>query len=64
VPIYLYKCPTCKHQIEILRSINAPGTPECTECSRVGLEVEMEKQPVVTHVHFAGKGWAKDGYST
>lgn len=62
MPIYLYRCPTCKHEIEMIRPVNSAGTPECTECSRVGLEVEMEKVPTVAAFVVNGHS-AKNGYS-
>lgn len=63
MPIYCYRCPACKHEIETVRPFNADGVPVCTECNRLGRpDSEMVKVPTAAAVVVNGFN-AANGYS-
>ena len=62
MPTYVYECPKCHRQVELVRSIKEDSTePLCCEEDCGGLEMFKVIQPAAFHLK--GKGWAKDGYS-
>jgi putative FmdB family regulatory protein len=60
MPLYLYKCPTCAHELETITTFTAPA-PTCKQDHD---EVQMVKQITATSFQLKGPGWARDGYST
>jgi putative FmdB family regulatory protein len=61
MPTYVYRCPKCECETELVQTITDPYRPDCPnpEC----MEATMER--VIQPAAFAlkGSGWAKDGYS-
>lgn len=61
MPLFEYRCPKCKHQLEKLVSgKDRDKLPRCPKCK------EPEMQKLVSRSSFAlkGGGWADDGYSS
>lgn len=56
MPLYVYRCPKCKHEHEKLAKFNDPN-PTCPECGKA----ETEKAPARTSFVLKGGGWFKDG---
>ena len=56
MPLYLFKCESCKRKLEKLMPFGGP-TPVCEDCN-----VEMKKQIAATNFSLKGSGWAKDNY--
>ncbi|HIU33111.1 MAG TPA: zinc ribbon domain-containing protein [Candidatus Pullichristensenella excrementigallinarum] len=54
MPLYAYKCPSCGHKFEVLRSINERENVVCEKC---GEKVEREYQGSV----FGTKGHGCSG---
>ena len=62
MPIYVYKCPNCDKQVEILQPFDAVA-PHCGDCALDrGTSTEMKKQVALTSFSLKGGGWAKDNY--
>ena len=59
MPIYEYRCTTCKHTVETLQkhSDDPPQCPRCTDSP------PMKRQVSRTTFMLKGGGWAADGYS-
>lgn len=60
MPTYVYKCPKCNSEVELIQKITEKISPMCTneECN-----CEMESVIGSTSFVLKGSGWAKDGYS-
>lgn len=71
MPTYVYECPQCKKQKEIICSIKELDSQNivCT-CENIGpikwegdfFHVSMKRVPAITSFVLKGPGWAKDGY--
>lgn len=69
MPIYRFKCPECKDEIEELMKFDDPN-PQCILCSAKvrgsschTKKVYMEKLfPTNTDFRLKGNGWSKDLY--
>lgn len=60
--MYVYKCPNCLKQIELLRKFSeADDLPRCSTCLPEAC-VTMEKVLASSTFILNGGGWAKDGY--
>lgn len=70
MPIYEYRCPSCKDTKEIVRKItDLEEKPVCDACSDHPstcpdgcFVMEMERVISSTSFILKGSGWAKDGY--
>lgn len=54
MPIYEYRCESCKKQVEELQRMTDPPPTCCDQ--------EMKKLMSATSFILAGTGWARDGY--
>ena len=61
MPTYQFRCPKCRREIELQRSIKDESKPLCCEDSCGG--IEMEQLISTTSFILSGNGWARDGYS-
>lgn len=55
MPIYNYKCPSCKKEYEVFEKMGTK-TITCT-CGK-----QANKVPSLSNFHLKGGGWAKDNY--
>ena len=55
MPIYNYKCPSCKKEYEVFEKMGTK-TIICT-CGK-----QANKVPSLSNFHLKGGGWAKDNY--
>ena len=68
MPVYVYQCPDCGSQKEVVRGIKEPEEPpECLTGELVDDPTDCKKRKmerVITPASFIlkGSGWAKDGY--
>lgn len=53
MPIYEYKCPSCKHQFEILQKMSDDPLMQCPNCHKDGLEKVISS----TQFQLKGTGW-------
>ena len=62
MPLYEWRCPSCKRVVEVEMKVSDPLKPLCFEGSCDGIEMER----IISKSSFvlAGSGWAKDGYSS
>lgn len=60
MPVYVYECRECKHELEELQRIGDPAPPECPKCKA---QKSLERRLGVSNFQLVGSGWAKDGYS-
>lgn len=60
MPTYVYRCPTCGNEVEIVQKISEKAAPNC---SKQACDVRMETVIVPSSFILKGQGWAKDGYS-
>lgn len=63
MPVYVYECPRCGHDIELERRIRERKTK--TICPKLGcreMQIEMERVVAPSSFILKGSGWAKDGY--
>ncbi|MFM8440332.1 MAG: FmdB family zinc ribbon protein [Acidobacteriota bacterium] len=58
MPIYEYKCLSCKKHFEIMQRISDAPPKACSECGG-----EMEKQISLSGFQFKGGGWYVTDYS-
>lgn len=63
MPIYVYECPSCKRQIELVQKITDDTKVKCAKPGCIEKQIEMERI-ISTGTSFILKGscWAKDGY--
>ena len=61
MPLYVWRCPNCKHEQEQLVSNWFAALESRFDCEQCG--TEMERMVSAPAVQFEGPGWAKDGYS-
>lgn len=61
MPTYVYRCPKCEAEVELVQKITEQKAPDCPnpEC----MEAVMETVIQATSFALKGSGWAKDGYS-
>jgi len=59
MPIYSYQCSDCGYEHEEIQKFSDPPLEVCPECGG-----RLEKQMSAPSLHFKGKGWASDGYSS
>jgi putative FmdB family regulatory protein len=59
MPLYEYRCPKCKHEIEKLTSFEAPDP----KCPKPKCDSDMKRKISQNSFHLKGDGWYKDGYS-
>ena len=57
MPLYEFKCSTCKQGAEVLQKYADPS-PKCGACN-----TPMEKQISAGNFHLKGGGWYSDGYT-
>lgn len=75
MPIYVFKCPKCAEEREVVRSFSAIEDPELCYCLNApspgtdGKTVVLDATPMArimypggSTFHLKGGGWAKDGY--
>ncbi len=55
MPIYDYRCGTCRHRFEVIHGVFAAGPETCPACGGG----PVTKAVVASAVHFKGTGWAK-----
>lgn len=55
MPVYTFKCESCKVEVEQQFSVYTNATVWCQPC-----QIPMEKQFTAPAVHFKGKGWGSD----
>jgi len=60
MPLYDYRCKSCRHELEALQGINEAPLTDCPECGAASLE----KVPSAPAFSFKGGGWYKDLYSS
>lgn len=60
MPTYVYACPKCKAEIELVQ--RQPDEPMCCSDDCNG-SIRMEQVIVTTSFVLKGKRWARDGYS-
>lgn len=60
MPTYQFRCPKCRREIEIEKSIKDDTVPLC--CSEDCGAIEMEQMISRTSFVLRGTGWFKDGY--
>jgi putative FmdB family regulatory protein len=58
MPLYVFKCRHCDHQIEVLQKYTEPA-PACCKCK----SETMDRQVARTTFKLNGQGWAVDGYA-
>lgn len=63
MPTYVYRCPACKSEIELIQKISEKISPICFSDSHADKQIEMETVIGSTSFLLKGSGWAKDGYS-
>lgn len=61
MPTYVYECPKCHKQLELVQSIRDRKHPVCVEegCNAVEMDSIIQAGSFV----LKGSGWARDGYS-
>jgi putative FmdB family regulatory protein len=59
MPIYEYRCKTCKKEFELFQKITDDPLAECPECGSA-----VERLVSATSFSLKGGGWYKDGYSS
>jgi len=53
MPVYLYSCPTCNVELEVIRSIEELDNPFlCPTC-----KVQMKRVPTTSSFRLKGQGW-------
>lgn len=67
MPIYVYKCPTCEHEVEVLsKFIYVEDVPTCKGNLKVEEEehdeVTMERVIAPASFNFKGKGFYQTDY--
>ena len=58
MPIYEYKCLTCKNQLEVMQKISDEPLRECPSC-----QGKLEKQWSLSGFQFKGTGWYVSDYA-
>ena len=61
MPLCTYRCPTCKHEVELNRAYPA-GTVYCPACEWKGYETEMKRVYDVPNISFVGRGFHCNDY--
>jgi len=59
MPIYVYECTNCEDVTEVIQKFSDQPLEKCEHCGG-----RLEKQLSVPSLHFKGRGWASDGYSS
>jgi putative FmdB family regulatory protein len=59
MPIYEYKCSSCKKLFEVFQSITEEPLTSCPDCHG-----SMKKLVSMSAFHLKGGGWYADGYSS
>ena len=59
MPIYVFRCPVCKHEREIISSREPTYAPRCLQERCDGYFTE--RVPTAGAVHFKGSGWTPKG---
>lgn len=59
MPSYRFRCPKCKREIELQKSIKDDSVPLCLseDCGAIDMEQIIEKSSFI----LSGKGWFKTG---
>lgn len=61
MPIYLYQCPVCEKEYEIIKGVASLTRQEtCPKCENVDLERIMARKSTFK---LKGGGWFKDDYT-
>ena len=59
MPIYEYRCKSCKKDFEVLQKITEPPLAKCPQCGK-----KVKRLISQTSFSLKGGGWYKDGYAS
>jgi putative FmdB family regulatory protein len=59
MPLYVYACTKCQHEVEILQKYEDPPPEKCEKCGHE----KMDKKASSGSFILKGGGWEKDGYA-
>lgn len=60
MPIYVYRCQACDHEIEVLRKISDDPLTDCPACDKAALK----KQLTAPSFRLGGSGWYETDFKT
>lgn len=60
MPIYLYKCENCGHELEALQKISAEPLTDCPKCQ----ESRLAKQVTAPNFRLKGSGWYETDFKS
>jgi putative FmdB family regulatory protein len=64
MPTYVYECPQCGYQTELIRKTEDRDNHVSCHCIEdKETQPKMKRVPAPTSFILKGPGWAKDGYS-
>jgi putative FmdB family regulatory protein len=59
MPVYEYRCGTCKYHFELRQKFSDPPADECPKCGEA-----VHKQVSASAFSLKGSGWFAEGYGT
>lgn len=60
MPVYVYECRECRHNLEEIQRFDEKPPEACPAC---GAKKSLERRMGVSNFQLVGSGWSKDGYS-
>ena len=65
LPTYVYRCPKCEKEIELIQSFKDKQAPLCDICVDEGSGSHLQMETIIQAGSFVLKGscWARDGYT-